>query len=90
MYWFEGVPRYVEGYIESKTHIYPGNKYLGSRNSDPNTLGALGIDRLRRGIGRSGYYPSGTRLVDERGTTRIYLVYCAQHLISTRDDPTRI
>ena len=53
--------RYAEGYGTGDTEItgYP----------DPNTRRVIGATRTRTGSDRSGYYPAGTRVVDERGST---------------------
>ena len=65
-----GFRRYGEGYIEPGTRIltgYPGTRvpvlvgYPGSI-----TRQVFGITRTRTGSDRSGYYPSGTPVVDER------------------------
>ena len=55
--------------IAPGTHKPPGTRVPGYPG--PNTRRVTGPTRTRMGSYRSGYYPSGTRVVDERGTTSI-------------------
>lgn len=56
--------------------ISPGTgKSPDTQVSDPSTRRVTDPTRARTGSDKSAQYPSGTRIVDERGSTLIYTWY---------------
>ena len=66
--------RYAEGYHTVDTEITSGYPCTPGY-PDPNTRRVMRITRTRTGRDRSGYYPPGTRVVDERGTNLRYTLF---------------